>query len=300
MIRPLVRRMTRAACLAATLAATLAALPALAQEAAPVVAAERAFAADGLALGVDKAFHAWSTPDAILIAGGQVLNAHAAYPGTTDLDPAAPSLAWWPNWAGIAKSGDMGFTTGGVERGGERRGHYFTVWKRQADGAWRWVYDGGSGANSADVPPAEAEPAILAAATVGSDSPEAAMTEVRAAETALAAAAAVDSRAAHLAVLADDGRLYVAPRPPAIGKAAYAEALMGWPSVFTFGPTMGGGASDAGDMAWTWGEAAWRGAGDAARTGHYVRLWQKRPEGWRLAFAQLIAAPPPRPAAPAN
>jgi hypothetical protein len=48
----------------------------------------------------------------------------------------------------------------------------------------------------------------------------------------------------------------------------------------------------AGDMAWTWGEAAWRGAGAAARTGHYVRLRRKRPDGWKLVFAQLIAAPP--------
>ena len=281
--------MIRITCFAAS--ATLAATPVLAQDAAPVVAAERAFAADGLALGVDRAFHAWSTPDAILIAGGQVLNAHAAYPGTQALDPAAPTLVWWPNWAGIARSGDMGFTTGGVERDGERRGHYFTIWTRRADGVWRWVYDGGSGASSVNVPSATSEPVILPTATVGSDSAEAAMTEVRAAETALAAAAAIDQRAAHLAVLADDGRLYVAPRAPAIGEAAYAEALTGWPPVFSFGATMGGGASEAGDMAWTWGEAAWRGAGAAARTGHYVRLWQKRPDGWKLVFAQLIAAP---------
>lgn len=285
--------MIRTVCVAAFLG--LIPAPALAQDAAPVVAAERAFAADGLRLGVDKSFHKWSTPDAILIGGGQVLNAHEAFPGTSDPDPAAPPLVWWPNWAGIARSGDMGFTTGGVERGGARRGHYFTIWTRQADGSWKWVYDGGSGASSADVPPASAEPVILPTSSTGSGSAEAAMAEVRAAEAALAAAAAADQRAAHLEVLADDGRLYVAPRPPAIGRAAYAEALTGWPSVFDFGPTMGGGASAAGDMAWTWGEARWQGAGGSARNGHYVRLWQKRPEGWKLAFAQLIEAPPGRP-----
>lgn len=290
--------MTRIACMIAM--AAFIAPPAMAQDAAPVVAAERAFAADGLAMGVDKSFFKWSTPDAILIGGGQVLNAHEAYPGTSDPDPAAPTLVWWPNWAGIAKSGDMGFTTGGVERGGQRRGHYFTIWTRQADGSWKWVYDGGSGAASTDVPPASSEPVILPTSTVGSGSAEAAMIEVRAAEAALAAAAATDQRAAHLAVLADDGRIYVAPRAPAIGKDAYAEALTGWPPVFSFGATAGGGASSAGDMAWTWGEARWEGAGGAARTGHYVRLWQKRPDGWKLAFAQLIQAPPAQPAAPAG
>jgi len=296
MIRPLVRRMTRAACLAATLAATLAALPALAQEAAPVVAAERAFAADGLALGVDKAFHAWSTPDAILIAGGQVLNAHAAYPGTTDLDPAAPSLAWWPNWAGIAKSGDMGFTTGGVEVGGNRTGHYFTVWKRQPDRSWKWVYDGGSGASAADVPGPNSDPVILPTATVGSASPEAAMAEVEQAEAGLAAQAASSQKAAHLQYLAADGRLYVALRPPALGAAEFPAALDGWPAIFAFGPMEGGGASDAGDLAWTYGPVSWTRDG-APRHGHYVRIWQKRPEGWRIVLAQLIPAPP-APAAP--
>lgn len=291
--------MIRTVCIAALVALTP--LSALAQDAAPVVAAERAFAADGLALGVDKSFFKWSTADAILIGGGGVVDAHEAYPGTSDLDPSAPTLVWWPNWAGIARSGDFGFTTGGVERGGVRGGHYFTIWTRQADGSWKWVYDGGAGASSADVPPASSEPVILPTSTVGSGSAEAAMTEVRAAEAALATAAATDQRAAHLAVLADDGRIYVAPRPPAIGKDAYAEALMGWPPVFTFGPTMGGGASSAGDMAWTWGEARWQGAGGAPRNGHYVRLWQKRAEGWKLAFAQLINAPPPQPApAPAG
>lgn len=290
--------MIRIACMATF--TVLAPAPALAQDAAPIVAAERAFAADGLALGIDRSFHKWSTPDAILIGPNGVVRAHEAFPGTSDPDPAAPALVWWPNWAGIARSGDMGFTTGGVEQAGARRGHYFTIWTRQADGSWKWVYDGGSGASSAEAPPATSEPDILPVATAGSASPEAAMAEVRAAEAALATAAATDQRAAHLAVLADDGRLYVAPRAPAIGRAAYAEALAGWPPVFTFGPTRGGGASEAGDMAWTWGEARWDGMDGAPRNGHYVRLWQKRPEGWRLAFAQLINTPPPQSAPPAD
>ena len=71
----------------------------------------------------------------------------------TDASPpdptTAPSLVWWPNWAGISKSGDLGFTTGGVEVGGARTDHYFTIWRRQADGSWKWVYDGGVAASAA-------------------------------------------------------------------------------------------------------------------------------------------------------
>ena len=285
------------------LLAAVAATPSLARTAdpspdpTPVIAAERAFAADGLATGVDASFLKWSAPEAVMIAGGGPKLAHEILDPKAVFDPTAPSLVWWPNWAGIARSGDLGFTTGGVEVGGRRTGHYFTIWKRQSDGSWKWVYDGGTGATAANVPGADTEPVRLWVATVGSASPEAAMTEVRAEEAKLASAAATDQKTAHLAVLADDGRLYVAPLPPAIGAAAYPAALDGWPATFDLKTPTGGGASQAGDLVWDYGAAGWSRDG-AERTGWYVHLWQKRPEGWRLAFAQLLPNPPPATPAP--
>ena len=68
-------------------------------------------------------------------------------------------------------------------------------------------------------------------------------------------------------------------------------ALDGWPRTMAIGAMEGGGASDAGDMVWTYGPASWVRDGQP-RHGHYVRIWQKRPEGWRIVLAQLIAAPP--------
>lgn len=276
----------------------LAAAPVHAQTADPaeVVAAERAFAADGALMGITASFTRWSTADAIVIGGGQAQTVRESYPPDVPRPADEPLLAWWPNFAGIAMSGDLGFTTGGVEVGGNRTGHYFTVWKRQPDGSWKWVYDGGSGASAADVPGPDSDPVILPTATVGSASPEAAMAEVAQAEAGLAAQAASSQKAAHLQFLAADGRLYVAPRPPALGAAEFPAALDGWPAIFAFGPMEGGGASDAGDLAWTYGPVSWTRDG-APRHGHYVRIWQKRPEGWRIVLAQLIPAPP-APAAP--
>lgn len=285
----------------AIFALMLTASPVLAQtpDAAPVVAAERAFAADAPLLGVAGSFNKWSTPDAIVIGGGQVRRVADAYPpGPRRADE--PLLEWWPTFAGVARSGDLGFTTGPAARDQQGFGHYFTVWSRQADGGWRWIHDGGSNADPAGQPGRDSEPRILPVSTVGSTSAETAMAEVRAAEAALAAAAATDQKAAHLSVLAPDGRLYVAPLPPAESPEAFAAALDSWPARFEFGATEGGSAADSGDMAWTWGRAAWNRDGQS-RAGHYVRLWQKRPEGWRLVIAQLIpgrlaapsAAPPP-------
>ena len=280
--------------------ALLAAAPALAQtpDAAPVVAAERAFAADFPTMGFGGSFQKWSRPDSILINGGQAQTVAVLFEGAPlTRQPGEPLIEWWPTFAGVARSGEMGFTTGPAARDQEGYGHYFTVWTRRADGEWRWVYDGGSNANPAGQPGRDSEPRILPVATVGSDSAEAAMVEVRAVEADLATAAATDQKAAHLAVLATDGRLYVAPLAPAENPETFATALDGWPASFQFGATEGGGASDAGDMAWTYGPAAWT-RDSQARTGHYLRLWQKRPEGWRLIMAQLIPGPvaPPPPA----
>ncbi len=296
--------------IALALPVALFAAPALAQtpDAAPIVAAERAFAADAPSMGIAGSFNKWSVPEAIVIGGGQAQRIGEAYPdGPRPADE--PLLEWWPNFAGISRSGDLGFTTGGVAVNGRRTGHYFTVWKRQPDGAWKWVYDGGSGASAADVPGPDSEPVILPVAplpqvhrnpaleTPGVAPPppaEQAMAEVRDQEAALATAAARDQKAAHLSAMADNGRLYVAPRPPAIGPDAFAEALSSWPATFEFGPTQGGGASQGGDMVWTYGPAAWSREGQT-RTGHYVRLWQRQEGGWKIVLAQLIPAPPTAP-----
>ncbi len=258
---------------------------------APVVAAERAFAADAPGLGVGGSFNKWALPDAAVIAQGRAQTVREVYPPEAARPADEPRLEWWPNWAGIARSGDLGFTTGGVAVNGARTGHYFTLWACQPDGQWRWVYDGGSGATAAEVRGPDSEPDLMAAGEGVSTSPEAAMSEVRAAEATLAEAARTDQKAGHMAVLPEYGRLYVAPRPPAIGRTAMTAALDGWPSRFDFGPTEGGGASRAGDLAWTYGPARWTRDG-AERRGHYVRLWRKGAGGWALMFAQLIPAPP--------
>ncbi|WP_054111879.1 hypothetical protein [Brevundimonas sp. AAP58] len=261
----------------------------------PVIAAERAFAADALTMGVDRAFLKWAMPGAVLIAGGSPQPVEDLFDEGAVFDPATRPLVWWPNWAGIAASGDLGFTTGGVEVNGRRTGHYFTIWQRQADGTWRWVYDGGVPSSAADVPGPESELQILATSTVAPSSAEAALGELRAVEAVLAAAAAGDQKAAHLSLLAPDGRLYVGDLPPAIGQAAFPAALDAWPKSFDLSPPLGSGASAAGDLGWTYGRALWK-DGDANGSGYYVHLWQKRETGWALAFAKLIVDPPAPPA----
>ncbi|RZJ00944.1 MAG: hypothetical protein EON90_05445 [Brevundimonas sp.] len=269
-----------------TLGLALAAPQDAVRDTASVVGAERAFAADGAALGISGSFNKWAAPDAIVIGGQGVQRVPDAYPPAPR--PAdEPLLEWWPNYAGAARSGDLGFTTGAVQVGGRRGGHYFTIWTRQASGEWRWVYDGGSGASSIGAPGPSEEPLIMSAATGSSVSADVAMAEVRAVELALASVARTDQAAAHLAHLSAAGRVYVAPMAPAVGPGPASAALRTWPAAFEFGPTEGGGASRAGDLAWTYGVASWTREG-VARRGYYLRLWRKEEATWRIMLAQLI------------
>jgi ketosteroid isomerase-like protein len=61
------------------------------------------------------------------------------------------TLSWEPTRAGVAASGDLGYTIGRyrsrrLERGGlvvERTGAYVTMWRRDDAGTWKVVLDSG-------------------------------------------------------------------------------------------------------------------------------------------------------------
>ncbi|HET9161446.1 MAG TPA: hypothetical protein VFN88_12615 [Caulobacteraceae bacterium] len=249
---------------------------------APVVVAERAFAKDGAAMGVGPSFLKWSEPDAVMIGPSGLTRPKEAFGGSPPTGP-QPLLAWWPMWAGIAQSGDLGFTTGPVEVGGQRQGHYFTVWRRQAGGDWRWVYDGGTGATSAGEPPASSEPAYLPVSKAKPLAHNRAGQAVDQVEADLARAARSNLKSAFAGILAPEARMYVAPRPPAIGPDAIAQALSAYPATLDFAPPAGGASSKAGDLIYVFGRVKGTGV-----NGYYVHLWQRRPEGMKLVFAQII------------
>ena len=256
-----------------------------------VVAAEREFAADAQARGYIAAFKKYAAPEAI---GFQpdLVNFQQSLSNEPD-EPANRSLKWWPVWAGIAQSGDLGFTTGPYTSGEQRFGSYFTVWAKQADGTWRWIFDGGPRSETKSSLGPNTDPAHLPAATASAGSAEAALAEVARSETTLAAAAAKDSKTAYLAVLSADAHIMGSPAQPAVGSSAHGAELNSRAAAIKFSP-LGGRASKAGDLVYTYGDAAWVRDGNARR-GHYVRIWQKRAENWALVFDEILAVPPPKP-----
>ncbi len=57
-------------------------------------------------------------------------------------------ISWEPFRAEASFSGDMGYTVGYwklVTADSSFYGNYYTFWKRQPDGKWKFVFDGGNG-----------------------------------------------------------------------------------------------------------------------------------------------------------
>lgn len=258
----------------------------------PVVAAERAFAADSLTMGVKASFLKYSSSDAIMFAQGPT-NAHELIGSWPD-GPDDTTIVWWPVWAGISQSGDLGFTTGPAKYGdAEPRSYYFTVWAKQPNGSWQWIYDGGPRATG-EVPFTQDAPVdYLPLATANSGSAHAAMTEVAAIESELAAAAANGAKAAYEPYLSEHARVTGAGGHPVADRAAVTAELDRRAGAMKLNH-LGGTASIAGDFVFTYGSGEWSREGEA-RTGHYVRIWQKGVDGWRMATETLIATPPPPP-----
>ena len=266
--------------------AAIAGSAALAEEQAPidqVIAAERAFADYTRANGFKQGFLRYVADDGIVFQPGPV-RARPGLEALPDAAPPGPPLFWWPHWAGVANSGDLGFTTGGATI----LVRYFTVWQRQADGSWRWIYDGGP-PHEAVLPGPTETVARLAPATASAGSAERAIAEIAPLEADLAERAATDAPAAHLSYLSDDALVAGSRTISYPGREHHAAELARRPARMTL-RSQGGVASRGGDMAFTYGEARWT-RDERPRWGHYARIWQKRTEGWRLVADVLIPAP---------
>lgn len=250
-----------------------------------VAAAERAFAALALEVGTNESFRTYAAPDGIVF-GPDPVNAQASLAGQPS-PKGPPFLKWWPVWAGVAASGDLGFTTGPATMGDRPIGYYFTVWKKQPDGSWRWVLDHGSGPTSGVQPGPDTPLSRLDATPARSASAEGAFAEVQAADARLNGDLASRGAGAFATAVADDTRVMGLGTPLTLGREAVAAALAARPAGMTAEP-VGGGASAAGDFGYTYGHARWSTANGPKR-GHYVRLWQKRADGWRLIFDEVVA-----------
>lgn len=253
--------------------------------AAPIVAAERSFAERHKAVPLKQAFQEYAAADGVAIRPDGVRNVQedlAAWPDNDDKG----SIGWWPKYAGAARSGDLGFTTGPATYPGGTAGGYFTIWKKQPDGGWKWVIDQGQGQNgNPPFSPPDAPVQIVPLSDVTPMDPAAAWKALLAVDTELGKAMAEDVRA--LATrLAPDAYLMGFGKAPATNAEAADRILSGRPTRIAMKPE-GGGVSAAGDFGWTYGYGDWTDDKGKAKKGSYLRAWQRRSGGWRIVADNL-------------
>lgn len=108
------------------------------------------FSASSTREGAGRAFGKFAAPDAVLIGGGANSPAGAAVIEATmskSLD--GYQVNWAPVMADAAPSGDLAMTIGSakfVKGQTVFYSKYLTVWRRQADGSWKYILDGGNDA----------------------------------------------------------------------------------------------------------------------------------------------------------
>jgi hypothetical protein len=102
--------------------------------------AERAFVADAQKLGQWTAFRKYAANDALMFTP-QPVNAQAFLNGRQD---PPVSVFWWPGKSFVSCDGNTAINTGPwVRQWGKSVGYFTTIWQRQPDGSWKWIYDAG-------------------------------------------------------------------------------------------------------------------------------------------------------------
>lgn len=111
----------------------------------PVAEAERDFAARAARDGQWTAFRATATPDAVMFVPQKVV-ALDWLKGRADPKRA---VAWVPEVTATSCDGGLAASMGPYRSARGDTGKFATLWRRQADGGWRWQLDQGGPAASA-------------------------------------------------------------------------------------------------------------------------------------------------------
>jgi ketosteroid isomerase-like protein len=272
-----------------------------------MVNAERAFAKKALDTNIRDAFYENMDDEAILFRPTPV-NAKEYFQGR----PANPGpvLAWYPSYAELSGSGDLGWTMGpwafrsAKDKAPEAFGHFATVWRRQQNGGYKVLMDEG---HSCAQPPQDSltwaiAPGKQAAGSVVDLSSlvkaQRSLMEVDAAYSKLMAEKGIGAALAQYGD--DDVRLLREEKPLIQGPSAAAKALEHeWDGGVEAWDMKPGAISQVLDLAFTYGIATMGEKAKDSPNGRKVfRVWRRNPEvgDWKVALDVTNPVPPPPPA----
>jgi len=102
--------------------------------------------------GIPKAFLTFAADDAVLMRNNELISGKqdlSLYFANQAEAPENEKLSWEPDFVDVSASGDLAYTYGqftysytdSLGSAVESTGVFHTVWKRQSDGSWRFVWD---------------------------------------------------------------------------------------------------------------------------------------------------------------
>jgi len=264
-----------------------------------MVDTERAFAKLSEDQGTRQAFVAFIADDGILFRPGAVKGKQWFAEHPAPQSDKRPLLSWYPAVAGIARAGDLGYTTGPWEFKADIHdpksvawGHFLTVWKRQSDGSWKFAID--LGISNPQPAQAEAPWEIPQDYKTGYKTPKATKGNLTSSATALLArdrefsqtATKLGARAAFADYAMREVRVYRDGKFPLVGQDLALAVLPAGSSVWTWEPAAGD-VSVSDDLGYTYGTYQISGDELGAKiieSGNYFRIWKKEKGAWKVLF----------------
>lgn len=125
---------------------------ALAEARAKLRAADSSFSDLSYRMGMGYAFANTAADDGVTFGSPELRFGPKAIRDALDLEAEQTSLTWRPVYVHVAGSRDLGYTIGEYVSTGrgpsgaavQRFGKYLTIWRREKNGTWRFVADGGN------------------------------------------------------------------------------------------------------------------------------------------------------------
>lgn len=257
-----------------------------------VVDTERAFSLASSEKGTRESFMEFIADDGVLFRPTAVNGKRWMRQNPLPPSSKRPLLTWQPVFADISVAGDMAYTTGPwqykqdiTDDAPVAFGNFVTVWRKQADGKWKFVIDLGISNPRPKEPVAEWQPKPGTSHKPPDVDVEAAKGELIKRDWEFSG---LDQPGGmlrkFLSVLSPEVRLYRNDSYPVVGRDAAKEFLSTSKSVWTSQPDFAD-VSRSGDLGYTYGtyELKSNDAGAALiGKGNYLRIWKKQGSEWRI------------------
>ena len=250
-----------------------------------IVEAERAFARMSTAKGIKESFLANLADHGIIFRPAAVRGKEWMQNNPTSTS----QLSWEPEFADIAATGDLGYTTGPWEI---RRtpadapagfGHYVTLWRKQQDGSWKVALDTGISHDAGPKPTSVASPAT----TVGTQKARR-NSEIQTAAAALRLAERrfPDTTETYASALTAGARVYRNDHLPLVGPNAFRPVLAAVKGTYIWN-MQNVGISNSADFAYSYGTVEFNPADKSkpSEMSNFVRIWKTQGNGtWKVVL----------------